>query len=128
METKPVIKDTKFDTVKFTFYFTYILLLTTGTITLIEALSSKNPRVRHIMNLETCISIVAGYFYSQFVDKVATSNGVIDYKDINTTRYNDWFITTPLMLLALMLALSYNKQSVHATTYATAVLLNFGML
>ena len=32
------------------------------------------------------------------------------------------------MLLALMLALSYNKQSVHATTYATAVLLNFGML
>ena len=128
METKPVIKDTKFDTVKFTFYFTYILLLTTGTITLIEALSSKNPSVRHIMNLETCISIVAGYFYSQFVDKVATSNGVIDYKDINITRYNDWFITTPLMLLALMLALSYNKQSVHATTYATAVLLNFGML
>jgi len=120
---------TKFDFVKFTFYFTYILLITTGTITFIEALATKNPTIRHIMNLETCISIVAGYFYSQFVNKVSSSNGVIDYKDINSTRYNDWFITTPMMILALMIALSYNnKQSIHVGTYATAVLLNFGML
>ena len=120
---------TKFDTVKFTFYFTYVLLITTGTITLIEALATTNPMIRHVMNLETCISIIAGYFYSQFVNKVTTASGVIDYKDINTTRYNDWFITTPLMILALMIALSYNnKQSVHIGTYVTAVLLNFGML
>lgn len=116
----------KQDTVKFTFYFTYVLLITTGTVTLIEALSTTNPAIRHIMNLETCISIIAGYFYSQFVTKI---NGVIDYKDINDTRYNDWFITTPLMILALMLALSYNnKEHVHAGIYLTAVLLNFGML
>ena len=120
---------TKFDTVKFTFYFTYILLITTGTITLVEALATKNPIVRHIMNLETCISIIAGYFYSQFITKVTTGSGVIDYKNINETRYNDWVITTPLMILALMIALSYNnKESVHIGTYLSAVLLNFGML
>jgi len=119
---------TKFETVKFTFYFTYVLLLTTGTITFIEALSTSNPFVRHIMNLETCISIIAGYFYSQFLEKVKTVNGVIDYKDINDTRYNDWFITTPLMILALMISLSYNKNVIHFTTYIVAVLLNFGML
>lgn len=120
---------TKFETVKFTFYFTYTLLFTTGTITLIEALSTSNPVVRHVMNLETCISIIAGYFYSQFLDKVKNVNGVIDYKDINDTRYNDWFITTPLMILALMISLSYNnKNVVHFTTYIVAVLLNFGML
>jgi bacteriorhodopsin len=120
---------TKFETVKFTFYFTYVLLLTTGTITFIEALSTSHPVVRHVMNLETCISIIAGYFYSQFLEKVKTNNGVIDYKDINNTRYNDWFITTPLMLLALMISLSYNnKNVVHLTTYIVAVLLNFGML
>ena len=120
---------TKFETVKFTFYFTYVLLLTTGTITFIEALSTSHPVVRHVMNLETCISIIAGYFYSQFLEKVKTNNGVIDYKDINDTRYNDWFITTPLMLLALMISLSYNnKNVVHLTTYIVAVLLNFGML
>jgi|694.fasta_scaffold100245_3 bacteriorhodopsin len=121
---------TKFDFVKFTFYLTYVLLITTGTITLVEALATKTPFIRHIMNLETCISIIAGYFYSQFVTKVTTaSGGVVDYKEINETRYNDWFITTPLMILALMLALSYNnKSSVHVGTYVSAVILNFAML
>jgi bacteriorhodopsin len=120
---------TKFDTVKFTFYLTYVLLLTTGVITFIEALATTNPMIRHVMNLETCISLIAGYFYSQFVNKVDIGKGSIDYKDINDTRYNDWFITTPLMILALMLALSYNnKQSVHFGTYVSAILLNFGML
>lgn len=120
---------TKFDTVKFSFYFTYVLLITTGTITLVEALATKNPVVRHVMNLETCISIIAGYFYSQFINKVTVGNGIVDYKSINETRYNDWFITTPLMILALMITLSYNnKESVHITTYISAILLNFGML
>lgn len=120
----------KFDLVKTSFYFTYVLLITTGTITFIEALATKDPVVRHVMNLETCISIIAGYFYSQFTTKVATDTSeTINYKDINETRYTDWFITTPLMILALMIALSYNnKQSVHVGTYISAVLLNFGML
>lgn len=120
---------TRFDLVKFTFYITYVLLITTGTITFVEALATKNPTIRHVMNLETCISIIAGYFYSQFIDKVNTGGGVVDYNAINETRYNDWFITTPLMLLALMIALSYNnKQPVRVVTYASAVLLNFAML
>ena len=120
---------TKYDSVKFSFYLTYVLLITTGTITFIEALATTNPMIRHVMNLETCISIIAGYFYSQFTNKIATGNSVIDYKDISATRYNDWFITTPLMILALMIGLSYNnKQSIHMGTYISAVLLNFGML
>lgn len=121
---------TKFDLVQFTFYLTYVLLITTGTITFVEALATKSPIVRHVMNLETSISIIAGYFYSQFVDKVTTANGgIVDYKAINETRYNDWFITTPLMILALMLALSYNnKSSVHVGAYVSAVILNFAML
>jgi bacteriorhodopsin len=125
MEPQTFKKD---NLVTFTFYFTYVLLITTGTITFVEALATNNSHIRHIMNLETCISIIAGYFYSQFVDKVST--GKINYKDINETRYNDWFITTPLMILALMLALSYNndQKSVHIGTYLTAILLNFGML
>jgi bacteriorhodopsin len=124
---KPI--STKFDIVKMTFYITYVLLITTGTITIIEALATTNPMIRHIMNLETCISLIAGYFYSQFVSKVTTANGVIDYKDINETRYNDWFITTPLMILVVMLSLGYNnRQKVHLTTYLTAAILNFAML
>ena len=125
--TKPI--SAKSDIVNFTFYLTYVLLITTGTITFIEALATKDPTIRHVMNLETCISIIAGYFYSQFVNKITTATNTIDYKDINKTRYNDWFITTPLMILVLMIALSYNnKQSIHVATYASAIVLNFGML
>jgi len=54
--------------VKNSFYFTYVFLITTGTITFIEALRNPIPQIRHIMNLETCISIVAGYFYGVFIE------------------------------------------------------------
>jgi bacteriorhodopsin len=117
--------------VSMTFYMGYVLLLTTGTITFIEALSTTNPAIRHIMNLETCISIVAGYFYSVFVEKVTKpANGVVDYKEINVMRYNDWYITTPLMILVVMLSLSYNKgkYSVPIGLFLSAVALNYGML
>lgn len=122
--------DKLFGIVKMTFYITYVLLLTTGTITLIEALRTTQPLVRHVMNLETCISIIAGYFYSQFIDKVNNATGPIDYKAINEMRYSDWFITTPLMLLVIMLSLSYQsgKHSIHFGSYLAAVVLNFGML
>ena len=65
---KEEVDNTKINTnIKASFTLTYILLITTGTITIIEALRTKNPVVRHIFNLETVISIIAGYFYSIFV-------------------------------------------------------------
>ena len=49
------------------FYITYIFLITTSVITFIEALRSPIPQVRHILNLETCISVIASYFYGLFI-------------------------------------------------------------
>ena len=91
--------------VKNSFYLTYVFLLTTATITFIEAMRTKNTKVRHILNLETCISVVAAYFYGKFVEQLGDN---VDYKKINMTRYSDWFITTPIMLLVLCLAFLYN--------------------
>lgn len=132
MET-PIIEkkqpSSSFEWMKVSFYFTYVLLLTTGSITLIEALSTSNPTIRHIMNLETCISVIAGYFYSQFTAMLST--GKVNYATINGMRYTDWFITTPLMILVIMMSLSYNNTkhaSIHVGTYMTALLFNFGML
>jgi bacteriorhodopsin len=115
---------------KSTFYFTYVFLLTTGTITFIEALRNDDAVVRHIMNVETCVSIVAAFFYSIFVEKIKASEGKeIPFEDINITRYTDWFITTPLMLLALCMVLGVsNEKAVKITTYLTIIILNFGML
>lgn len=115
--------------VKSSFYITYVLLLTTATITIIEAIGTNNPNVRHIMNLETCISIVASYFYSQFIKQISDSTKPVDYAQINKTRYIDWFITTPLMLLVLGLVLSFNdKKKFHILSYVLIIVLNFGML
>lgn len=113
--------------VKMSFYITYVLLITTGTITFIESLRTSVPAIRHVMNLETCISIVAAFFYGKFLTMI--DNEGIDYPSINRTRYTDWFITTPLMLLVLCLVLAYNTGSrVRVHIYISVLLLNFLML
>ena len=53
--------------VKNSFYITYAFLMTTATITLIEALRTKNPKIRNILNLETCISVVAAFYYLRII-------------------------------------------------------------
>ena len=81
--------------VKSSFYVTYAFLVTTGTITFIEALRTNIPAMRHILNLETCISIVAAYFYGKFMTQIEkkTSAGEPlthdDYVELNATRYVD---------------------------------------
>ena len=103
-------EDNNHKLITFSFYITYVFLLTTGTITFIEAMRTKVNKVRHILNLETCISVVAAYFYGKFVSQIQGDK--IDYREINMTRYVDWFITTPLMLFTTVIYMQYikNKQ------------------
>ena len=109
-----------------TFHLTYVVLLTTGTITFIEALRTADPMVRHILNLETCISIIAAYFYSVFLEKI---KGPYTWPEITKIRYLDWSITTPIMLLALCLAMTYNVgKHLHLSLILTVVCLNYLML
>lgn len=115
--------------VQFSFYITYVLLMTTATITFIEAMRTNIPNVRHIFNLETCISVIAGYFYSIFVAKINAEGSKVNWNEISQLRYVDWSITTPLMLLALCLVLANNiKEAVHLGTMAAIILLNYFML
>jgi len=114
--------------VHFSFYLTYILLLTTATITLIEALRTKIPMVQHIMNLETCISLIGGYFYSVFKDKIDRTKE-IKWEEITQLRYIDWGITTPFMLLALSLVLSFNSKTIiKLNHFALIIFFNYVML
>ena len=125
-------KDEQIYYLKFSFTITYVLLLTTATITLIEALRCKIPQVRHIFNLETCISIVAGYFYGIFlaqINKYKSEGKEIDWADITKTRYIDWSITTPMMLLTLCLVLAnHSNVKIHFLSFLGIVILNYIML
>jgi bacteriorhodopsin len=150
---------------KVSFYGTYAFLVTTGTITFIEAMRTNIAPIRHILNLETCISIVAAYFYSKFVKDLEQSNSTEPfqakynsdtnqqdqqdhttissdlYAKINETRYTDWMITTPIMLLVLCLAFQYNNTltgglgksggiptSVPFILFLVILLMNWGMI
>jgi len=128
----PEQKKSKNPYVKFSFMMTYILLLTTATITFIEALRTEVPAIRHIFNLETCISVVACYFYYLFVGKIEKAEKMgtpIDWADITQMRYIDWSITTPMMLLALMVVLGFNtKTPLHLITLLSVLLFNYLML
>ena len=118
--------------VKFSFSITYIFLLTTATITFIEAMRTNVPTVRHVLNLETAISLIAAYFYSLFLDKISIyekEDRKIDWADITSTRYIDWSMTTPLMILALCLVLSQNiSKSITIQVILTILALNYIML
>jgi bacteriorhodopsin len=118
--------------VRFSFYITYAFLVTTATVTFIEAMRTKDALIRNVLNLETCISVVAAFFYGLFMDKLKQADAAgedIDYKDINVNRYVDWSITTPIMLLVLALALCYNTgQSVTLGSFLLILVLNYGML
>ena len=139
----------------YSFYITYSFLVTTGTITFIEALRTNIVPMRHILNLETCISIVAAYFYGKFIlfiddykkkirqlqqqfkQNKNEENLVIMnkkhqelQKKINMTRYVDWSITTPIMLLVLILAFRYNdnKSGIKFMDYLLILIFNYAML
>ena len=127
--------------VKSSFYFTYIFLITTGTICFIEALRNPVPQIRHIMNLETCISVVAGYFYGLFVEKInkaekeakenqdEKNDSELPLEKINDMRYTDWAISTPLMLLVLCMVLGMeNKKVVSFMPFVLILVFNFLML
>lgn len=111
------------------FYITYAFLMTTATITFIEAMRTKDIKIRNILNLETCISVVAAFFYSKFVFSIENDE-IVDYETINKTRYTDWAITTPIMLLVLVLALLYNTGGgpMSFSSYLKILGLNYGML
>jgi hypothetical protein len=118
--------------VKSSFIITNILLLTTGLITFIEALRVENSLIRHLFNLETSISLVGGYFYSIFISKIyeyEKEDKPIDWDTITLTRYIDWTITTPLMLLVLCIFLSMESKTViHLSTFVLIMIFNYLML
>ena len=112
------------------FYITYAFLMTTATITFIEAIRTTDPKIRNILNLQTCISVVAAFFYGKFVSMFEEKSKSVDYAKINYTRYLDWSITTPIMLLVLVLALLYNNKggSLNFFSFIAILIMHYGML
>jgi bacteriorhodopsin len=114
------------DAVSNSFSVAYLLLFSYTVVTLIEALTTDVRSARHIMNLETAVSVVAGYFYLRFA-RMAQEKG-FRASDVMPYRYLDWSITTPLLLLAMMLYFSRSSHGVRWQTFGLALVLDLAML
>jgi sensory rhodopsin len=113
------------DTTKNTFYTSYLVLFGYTIITLIEAIRTPSVLIRHIMNIETAISLVAGLVYGYLNEEIKKPG--VDLKQITRIRYVDWSITTPLILLVILLF--YNgENAIDYKTYLGIIGLNAGML
>lgn len=113
------------DMTKNTFFTSYLVLFGYTIITLIEAIRTPSVNVRHIMNIETAISLVAGLVYGFFNEEIKKPD--VDLQKISQMRYVDWSITTPLILLVVLLF--YNgENTIDYKTYLGIISLNAGML
>lgn len=121
------LKDIKVlsETTKNTFFASYLVLFGYTIITLIEAIRTPSLIVRHIMNIETAVSLVAGLVYGYLVEEVRKPGA--DLSKITHIRYLDWSITTPLILLSILLF--YNPETaVDYKMFLGIAALNSGML
>ena len=104
----------------------YVVLMGYTGLTLIEALRTPFQNVRHVMNIETTVSLIAGLVYGIFYEMVKTAK-TIDLHEITKIRYIDWSITTPLIILVLMLFYK-GTSAPDYRTYTKLILLNWAML
>lgn len=112
---------------KNTFFVSYLVLLGYTGITFIEAIRTPSVNVRHIMNLETTISLVASIVYGIFNEKMKASPKV-KLEEFTEIRYLDWMITTPLIILALLLFYNQDPSTISAISFFLIAILNWGML
>jgi len=108
------------------FMTTYVVLFGYTVITLIEALRTPSANIRHIMNIETAVSMVAGIMYGTFIEKIKQPN--FNLREIIPIRYIDWMITTPLILLAIVLFYNPKDNSIDYRCYGMLIILNWLML
>ncbi len=113
--------------VKETFLFSCIFLFGTTLITFIESMKTDTIKARHILNVETAVSLIAGYVYSIFV--TMTQREDFTLKHITQIRYMDLAITTPFLLLGLVLFFTfYSKNPVSFRKFLVVILCNYLMI
>ena len=114
--------------VRASFFVVYALLFGTALVTFIESLRTTSRAARHILNLETAVSLVAGFFYGVFVTMSQREDFALEA--ITPLRYMDWAITTPILLLVILLFFVNfnNHESLRARDLAIVITLNYIML
>jgi len=108
-----------------TFNTTYYILIISAIITLLSSFIPLLKPIRYVFILESIICIIASYYYHYFIKNLNT----MDWTQITQTRYTDWAITTPIMLISLCILLSHNiKEKINTSNVLIIIAMNYLML
>lgn len=106
----------------FTFLVAFLALTFSTILTGVGAFRSNDTKYEIALTLETFISAVAGYvYYKYLIDKKSE-------QEITPYRYLDWLITTPFLLLSLMVILNDNNPQFPWYSFLWVVILDLIML
>jgi hypothetical protein len=93
---------------KLTFNLAYILLIGSSILTGFGTLNTFPKEIlalKYILSIETCVTIIASIAYSFLIKSYVTKQNF----ELTFYRYLDWFTTTPLLLISLIIYLSFLK-------------------
>ena len=94
--------------------FSLCVQITTGLIQLyglFVKLSKEHEILKSILALETVVQFIEAVFYMWLV------YGIYKLKDVTSTRYYDWALTTPAMLLATIIYFKYLDSKEEFTVF-----------
>ena len=112
------------------FTIVFIIFLTILFFILIQIFKNEDYKINNMLSLECSVLFIASFFYYKFIQETSLVNiNNFDYKRIINYRYIDWSLTTPILLLTLLLFIQYfNNKLVNFWDYSIIVVLNYIML
>lgn len=103
------IKVKSTEAIYFTFFTAYIALAGTTVITFIASLGdnfdANTKNLKYSLISETCVNVIAGLTYT-YIMTLLDGKG-LSLNKVTPIRYIDWFLTTPLLLLSLVLYITH---------------------
>jgi bacteriorhodopsin len=112
------------------FSIVFIILVAVLFFIFIQIIKSSNVKIINLLSLECAILLIASYFYYKFMKDTNVDNiEEFNYDKIINYRYIDWSLTTPILLLTLLLFIQYlNNKLVNFWYYLIVFILNYIML
>lgn len=102
------------------FYFAYIFLAGSSTLTAFEVFSyfpANYQVLKYILAIETTVNIIASVAYNNLLGFINPPN----FSVLTHFRYLDWFATTPLLLISFTLYLQYLKNLSLTSSETTSI-------
>ncbi len=112
------------------FNIVFVIFITILFFIFIQIMKSNNYKVINLLSLECGVLLIASFFYYKFIKETSIENiENFDYNKIINYRYIDWSLTTPILLLTLLLFIQYlNNKTVNFWYYLIVFILNYTML